>query len=131
MFLNKLKKILIIGILLLPLTSCSLFRKEPEVVIQTVTRTEYPEITIQPAPEPVELSDVIWYVVTPDNLDSFLKQFEKDNGQIVFIATTIRGYENMALNLQEIRRYILQQKEIILYYEKAVDFTEQKEAVNK
>jgi hypothetical protein len=32
---------------------------------------------------------------------------------------TPHGYENMAINMQELRRYILQQKEIILYYREA------------
>ena len=29
-------------------------------------------------------------------------------------------YENLALNMEEIKRYLVQQKEIIVYYEKAV-----------
>lgn len=32
---------------------------------------------------------------------------------------TPQSYENMAYNLQEIRRYVRQQKEIILYYREA------------
>jgi hypothetical protein len=32
---------------------------------------------------------------------------------------TPKGYENMAANLQDIKRYIKQQKEIILYYREA------------
>lgn len=79
-------------------------------------------------PQPVELNDVKFYVVTPDNLDEFLKEFEEDNGQIVFVATSVPSYENLSINLQELRRYILQQKEIILYYEQAVDFTDERAA---
>jgi len=32
----------------------------------------------------------------------------------------MKDYENLALNVADIRRYIEQQNEIILYYEKAV-----------
>jgi hypothetical protein len=32
----------------------------------------------------------------------------------------MRDYENLALNLADLRRYIEQQKEIIVYYEKAI-----------
>jgi len=32
----------------------------------------------------------------------------------------MRDYENLALNVAELRRYINQQTEIIVYYEKAV-----------
>jgi len=32
----------------------------------------------------------------------------------------MQDYENLALNISELRRYINQQKNIIIYYEKAV-----------
>jgi len=32
----------------------------------------------------------------------------------------MRDYENLALNIADLQRYIDQQKEIIVYYEKAV-----------
>tara|TARA_Y100001937_G_scaffold123319_1_gene185968 strand:+ start:541 stop:657 length:117 start_codon:yes stop_codon:yes gene_type:complete len=32
----------------------------------------------------------------------------------------MKDYENLALNIADIKRYLGQQKEIILYYEKAV-----------
>jgi type III secretory pathway component EscR len=37
----------------------------------------------------------------------------------VLMGMTPKGYENMAANLQDIKRYIKQQKEIILYYREA------------
>ena len=33
---------------------------------------------------------------------------------------SVRDYETLALNMAELKRYVLQQKEIIVYYEKAV-----------
>ena len=64
--------------------------------------------------------DVQWYVVTEENLEDFLEKFRQDNGTVVMLSMTVRGYENMSINMQELRRYINQQKQIILYYEKAV-----------
>jgi len=32
----------------------------------------------------------------------------------------MKDYENLAINIAEMRRYLNQQKEIIIYYEKAV-----------
>lgn len=66
------------------------------------------------------LNDVKWYVVTEKNLQEFLEQFAKDNGSVAFMAISVQGYENISLNVQELRRYILQQKAIIVYYENAV-----------
>jgi hypothetical protein len=43
---------------------------------------------------------------------------------------TVKGYENLSINLQELRRYILQQKQIILYYEKSVTFDDKKEEIS-
>jgi len=41
------------------------------------------------------------------------------SGDFVVLAITPVGYERMAANLQEIKRYINQQKDIILYYREA------------
>lgn len=41
------------------------------------------------------------------------------DGSFVILAITPDGYEKMAANLQEIKRYINQQKEIIFYYREA------------
>ena len=48
-------------------------------------------------------------------------KYKKEHGEEwVFYAISVRGYEAMALNMAEIKRYLEQQKEIIVYYEKAV-----------
>jgi len=115
------KTILITSSLLLALTSltgCGTFNTEPR--IQTVTQYITPNIQIQQQPKPVALLDVQWYVVTEENLEAFLEKFRQDNGTVVMLSMTVRGYENMSINMQELRRYINQQKQIILYYEKAV-----------
>lgn len=61
-----------------------------------------------------------WYVVTEETLPQFLEQFRNDNGAIAFMAVSVQGYENISMNVQELRRYILQQKAVIVYYENAV-----------
>ena len=103
-------------LLLSSLTACSLFSKPEKVV---VTQIEYVERTIplQPRPTPVSLYDLDFYAVTEENLDEFLERFEKENGDIVFFAISVPDYENIALNMGELRRFIEQQKSIILYYE--------------
>lgn len=64
------------------------------------------------------MAGVEWYVITADNLDEVIEKIESDNGQLAVMATSVRGYENLALNVSELKRYILQQQEIIVYYEK-------------
>lgn len=54
------------------------------------------------------------------NLAEKIKDVEKElGGDFVVMAITPKGYENMAYNLQEIKRYLNQQKEIIMYYREA------------
>ena len=48
------------------------------------------------------------------------KEFEAKNGPDAYIAISVKDYENLSLNFAELRRYIEQQKEIIVYYENAV-----------
>jgi len=59
--------------------------------------------------------------VTEENFDGFLAEYVKDNGQPwVFYAMSVRSYETLALNVAETRRYLEQQKSIIIYYENAI-----------
>jgi hypothetical protein len=61
--------------------------------------------------------DVQWYVVNKNNLEEFLTRIKNDSGEVVFMAVSPKGYENLAVGISDLRRYILQQKEIIVYYE--------------
>ena len=71
-------------------------------------------------PRPINMNDIKFYVVTIDTFEEFKIRFEKDNGQFLFYAISVRDYETLALNMAEIKRYLEQQKQIIIYYEKAV-----------
>ena len=50
-------------------------------------------------------------------LDRFLEENkERNNGDIVFMAISIGDYEIMSGNMQELRRYIREVQEVIVYY---------------
>lgn len=87
-----------------------------------VIRTEYvkPKIDIQSKPQPLKLHDVEFYAVSDKNFEDFLRRYKEENGDLVFFAMSVIDYENMALNLSNIRRYILQQKSLIEYYENSI-----------
>ena len=116
---EQLRYLLILSLILLS-SSCSLINRQPEPEIITVTKVVTPVIPTVERPKQLDMADVDWSVVTERNMDEFLEKFEKDNGDIVFMAISVRGYENISLNLADLRRYILQQKEIIVYYEDSV-----------
>jgi len=73
--------------------------------------------------------DVNWYVVTTDNIEEFEKRFENETSDLVFFALSVPHYQNLSVNLSDIRRYIEQQQAIILYYETQI--TESKSLINK
>jgi hypothetical protein len=78
------------------------------------------QIPVVARPKPVQLSDTRVFVVTKDNFDEFKKEFTELYGDLAFVALSMKDYENLALNLADLRRYINQQNEVIIYYEKAV-----------
>ena len=50
-------------------------------------------------------------------LDRFLDDMkEQNNGEIVFVATSVGDYKVMAEDMQEIKRYIKQLGEVVIYY---------------
>ena len=110
---------------LLPLTLLiSACASTPEAVQPApIVRTEIvtPYIQTQPRPRPVELANVTWRVVNQDNIDEFLNSMKLGGGgDFVFVAISVKDYEKLSINVQELRRYILQQKELIVFYEQAI-----------
>ena len=116
-----LQKYLMIWSLLLVISGCS---SVPEIQERIVYVNK--EIPVKESPEPVDLHDVEWFVVTADNVDDFLLEYQDKTGDMVFFAISVPHYENLSLNLAELRRYIEAQQGIIVYYETRVQ-----EGINK
>ena len=50
-------------------------------------------------------------------LDRFLNEMkDMNNGEVVFVATSIGDYKVMAEDMQELKRYIKQMGEVVIYY---------------
>ncbi len=50
-------------------------------------------------------------------LDRFMDDMKKmNNGDVVFVAMSISDYELMSYNMQELRRYIREVQEVVVYY---------------
>ena len=109
---------LIVLSLILLSSGCSSWKPLTEVV--TETKIIERNIPTQERPKQVNLEDIQWYVVTEKNMDEFISRFEDENGTLVFYAMSVRDYETLSLNMADLKRYILQQKEIIIYYEESV-----------
>ena len=66
------------------------------------------------------MNDIYFYVVTEQNFEEFKKRFIQENGDLVGYVLSVRDYETLAINMAEIKRYIEQQKQVIVYYEEAI-----------
>ena len=105
-------------LLSLLISSCSSWPKLTQIEVQTVEVER--NIPIQNRPRQLDMNDIYFYVVTAENFEEFKKRFVKENGDLVGYVLSVRDYETLAINMAEIKRYIEQQKQIIIYYEKAV-----------
>lgn len=78
-------------------------------------------ITQPVLPREIDLREPQFFVVSQKNLDEFLEKVEKESGQVVFIAMSVSDYELMSYNMQEIKRYVQQMKDVVVYYRKIVN----------
>ncbi len=138
---RTLSSLLVIGLI----SGCSFMQTKPlptpEPIIKTVTEYKTLEIFQPPLPSTIDLQDVKFFVVTEKNFEEQIIRIRKmQDGTFVLFGITPQDYENMAYNLQELPRYIRQQKEIIIYYREATqanagptseDWLEQNDNLNK
>tara|TARA_R110000751_G_scaffold9162_2_gene35038 strand:- start:1089 stop:1478 length:390 start_codon:yes stop_codon:yes gene_type:complete len=111
--------IVLSALLLSPLlSSCSGWDALKRIEVKTVEVDRV--IPTQNRPRQLDLNDITWFVVTDQNFAKLKERYTKQNGSFLFYAISVRDYETLALNMAEIKRYVEQQKQIIIYYEKAL-----------
>jgi len=143
-FSMQLKQIAI-ALALLTISGCSLLQQPPREV-KIITKPIQIEIVQPVLPRALKLKEPRWYVVSdakvienclkneegksdcklgkenlyPEgytHLDKFIDSIKKKHGgDTVFVAMSVADYELMAYNTQEIKRYINQLGEVIVYY---------------
>ena len=78
------------------------------------------QLSVAPAADPagVQMLPVQLRVINKDNLNSYVADLaqQQSSDNPVFIAMTTQDYENLALNIADLRRYIMQQRSVIQYY---------------
>ena len=99
---------------LLTLSGCS--STMPQKIEVSAKPIEKPELVL-PDADGLRMKEVKWVLLTPENFEEKLKDFETSGRPIVFFALTDEGYENISMNFSAIRAYIQQQQAIIAAYE--------------
>ena len=117
-------------LLSLIISSCSSWNPLKTIEVKTVEVER--NVPLQNRPRQLDLSDIHWYVVTEENFAEFKKRFLKENGDpLVAYVISVKDYETLAVDMAEIKRYIDQQKQIIIYYEKALSPKEEEPKEDK
>ena len=113
-------KVLSLLLVSLILSSCSSWNPLKTIEVKTVEVER--QIPPQNRPPQIQLNTTMkWWVVTEENFKEFKKKFQAENGDpLVAYVISVKDYETLALNMAEIKRYIEQQKSIIVYYEDAI-----------
>lgn len=95
--------------------SCSLLpTREIQVSAKPIDR----QIVQPDMPREIDLKQVTWLTITPENFEEQFALIEDQEGELVFLAMTVPDYETMAYNMQEIKRYITELKDVVVYYRK-------------
>jgi hypothetical protein len=92
---------------------CAAEPVKPIVVDTVPIRKE--ELRIK-EPKIVELKPLKWIIVTSDNAESVFKDLKEKNYSPVIFGLTDDSYENLAMNLAEIKSLIIKQRIIIKSY---------------
>jgi len=104
-------------------SACSQIPTKEIVTVPTVIDTpkiEAPVIQVVPRPNPVQMKDADIVIVTEANLQEVIEKIKTTQGEFVLYAMTAQSFEALALNMEQIKRFIEQQNNVILYYEKSV-----------
>lgn len=60
---------------------------------------------------------VTWIIINEDNLEDKIQELTANDKPLAMFVLTSEGYENLGLNISDIRALVQQQQQIIIAYE--------------
>ncbi len=110
-------------LLLATCSGCALLGSDPYVPevkqVEVVTITKPAAVYHPPLPNKVNTKPVEWTVLTPTIMSEYLTDLEKGEAPTnVYYGISPTGYENLSVNMAELKRYIRQVLSIVDYYKK-------------
>ena len=109
---NKMKNILLLGLLAVFLSSCSESVQEIQVTTVEVSKTPLN----LPNPDPLQLQDVEWIIITKDNAMEIFEKLKAAGGEYALFAVEDTGYEKIQINFTDIRNKLAEQRQLLLAY---------------
>ena len=109
---NKMKNILLLGLLAVFLSSCSESVQEIQVTTVEVSKTPLN----LPNPDPLQLQDVEWIIITKDNANEIFERIKSAGGEYALFAVEDTGYEKLQINFTHKRNKVAEQRQLLLAY---------------
>lgn len=110
----KVKSIILISCLFV-IANCSMMPSAKPV--EVVTIAEPVPLYHPPLPLEVGLVDIDWEILTPDLMKEYLEDYENGSAPaIAYYSLTSKEYENLSMNMAEIKRYLRDTLSIVKYY---------------
>ena len=119
---NKMKNILLLGLLAVFLSSCSESVQEIQVTTVEVSKTPLN----LPNPDPLKLQDVEWIIITKDNAMEIFEKLKAAGGEYALFAVEDTGYEKIQINFTDIRNKLAEQRQLLLAYKEYYESEEPK-----
>ena len=97
--------------------------------VEVVTIAEPMPMYHPPLPMEVQLVDIDWEILTPELMQEYLNQI--DNGsapETAYYSLTSKDYENLSMNMAEVKRYIRDTLSIIEFYR---EYDDEKNSVDE
>ena len=117
----------VVPVLFLSLTGCSLLTSQTKPV-EVRTIAEPAPMYHPPMPMELQLRDIEWTILTPQIMDSLVKDIEDGSAiPTAYYALTSQGYQNLSENTAENKRYIRDVIAVVKYYRSLDDKDEEKE----
>ena len=113
------KNYIMLAVAVLFLVGCS---STPEIKEIAITSTAIEKLPLSiPNPQPLELQEVEWIIVTEENIEEVWQLLRDKNEGVALFALRHGDYERLALNIKDIRatigEYVVVLKQYKEYYE--------------
>ena len=99
------------------LIGCTSLLKPEEIVVTQEVFVEKIPLGLE-MPTPVVWKDFKFLVVTPDNYEKVIERLKSEGKRVALFAVDNKDYENLSLVVSDMKRYIGEQKIIIVEYKK-------------
>ena len=107
------KSVLGFGLVLL-LSGC--LGNNPQPIEVSAKPLDKPELNLPPVDE-IRTRPVEWVIINEENLEEKIAQLTANGQPLGLFVLTGEGYENLGLNISDIRALVQQQQQIIIAYE--------------